>query len=74
MNQAKTSTKLSARLAHARTRKTITAAALSRALAKKGILVRSCGDFFGLDGQFIRVAVKRRADNRRFMAVLKTLF
>jgi threonine-phosphate decarboxylase len=43
-------------------------------LAKEGIMIRSCGDFLGLDGQFIRVAVRRHADNRRLLAALKKFF
>jgi threonine-phosphate decarboxylase len=55
-------------------RKRVTATALSRVLAKEGILIRSCEDFIGLDGRFIRVAVRRHADNRRLLAALKTFF
>lgn len=34
-------------------------------LRKKGILVRDCSNFKGLDGSYIRVAVKSRKDNAR---------
>ncbi len=36
-------------------------------LRKKGILVRDCSNFEGLDGSYIRVAVKSRKDNARLL-------
>ncbi len=36
-------------------------------LRKKGILVRNCSNFKGLDSSFIRVAVKSRKDNSRLL-------
>jgi len=46
------------------------AAALVERLGRKGILVRPCGDFAGLDGSYIRVAVRRPRDNRRLLEAL----
>lgn len=56
------------------TRRGVTVPALSHALAKEGIMIRPCEDFVGLDGRFIRLAVRRPADNRRLLAALKTFF
>jgi threonine-phosphate decarboxylase len=39
-------------------------------LRRKGILVRGCADFKGLDGSYIRVAVKSRRDNTRLIKEL----
>jgi len=56
------------------THRGISATDLSRILAEKGIMIRSCADFLGLNGQFIRIAVRRHADNRRLLAALRALF
>ena len=40
-------------------------------LGRRGILVRPCGDFAGLDGSFLRVAVRRPSDNRRLLEALQ---
>ncbi|MBC7246255.1 MAG: threonine-phosphate decarboxylase [Actinobacteria bacterium] len=40
-------------------------------LGRRGILVRPCGDFAGLDGSFLRVAVRRPGDNRRLLDALR---
>lgn len=37
----------------------------------KGILIRDCGNFRGLDDRFIRVAVKKREDNLRLISCLE---
>jgi threonine-phosphate decarboxylase len=39
-------------------------------LRRKGILVRGCGDFRGLDNSYIRVAVKSHKDNTRLLKEL----
>lgn len=49
------------------------AAALAAALRPKGMLVRTCTDFAGLDGRFLRLAVRRAADNHRLLAELGKL-
>jgi len=36
-------------------------------LREKGILVRDCSNFRGLDGSYIRVAVKSRSDNEKLL-------
>ncbi len=46
---------------------------LADLLASKRLLVRDCGNFYGLGRQFVRVAVRRRADNRRLVDVLADL-
>lgn len=40
-------------------------------LADSGILVRDCGNFGGLEDNYIRIAVARRPQNRRLIKVLK---
>jgi threonine-phosphate decarboxylase len=49
------------------------AQAIIRALETKGILVRDCSNFHGLDRTFIRIAVRTRGENRRLMQELSTL-
>ena len=39
-------------------------------LLKKGILVRDCSNFAGLDGSYIRIAVKSREDNMQLLEEL----
>jgi threonine-phosphate decarboxylase len=41
-------------------------------LKEKGILVRDCSNFKGLDSTYIRVAVKSRKYNRILLAELQT--
>jgi len=43
-------------------------------LAKKGILIRNCFNYRGLDDNFIRIAVKSREDNKKLIDELKKLF
>jgi histidinol-phosphate/aromatic aminotransferase/cobyric acid decarboxylase-like protein len=40
----------------------------------KGILIRDCSNFRGLDNRFIRVAVRRREDNLRLLSCLERIF
>ncbi len=42
-------------------------------LRDKGILVRDCSNFIGLDGSYIRVAVKSGRDNTRLLGELERL-
>ena len=42
-------------------------------LEKKGILVRDCSSFDGLDRTYVRVAVRTRADNQRLLKEMATL-
>ncbi|MBQ9521649.1 MAG: aminotransferase class I/II-fold pyridoxal phosphate-dependent enzyme [Oscillospiraceae bacterium] len=46
-------------------------APLSDALRERGILVRNCGNFHGLDDTWYRVAVRTEAENRRLIAALR---
>lgn len=49
-----------------------TSASLTESLARKGILVRDCSNFRGLDGSFVRFAVKSRADNKALVNALRS--
>ena len=49
------------------------AAELRRRLMEKGLLIRDCGNFQGLDGRFFRVAVRLRAENEALLAELGRL-
>lgn len=40
-------------------------------LGRKGILIRDCSNFKGLNNKFFRIAVKKRAENKRLIAELK---
>ena len=52
-----------------------TAERLSAALAERGILIRTCGDFTGLEkGRFIRIAVRRPEQNERLLRALRAVF
>jgi len=57
------------RLTHRR----FNAVTLADATARRGILIRDCSNYAGLADAYIRVAVKRRADNRRLLSVLRDL-
>ncbi|MCF8000806.1 MAG: threonine-phosphate decarboxylase CobD [Halanaerobiales bacterium] len=41
-------------------------------LAKKGILIRNCRNYRGLDDNYIRIAVKSREDNKKLLNRLKS--
>lgn len=43
-------------------------------LIKEGILVRNCDDYKGLDEYFVRIAVKKRSENIKLLAVLKNKY
>lgn len=45
--------------------------ALVDGLGRRGILVRHCADFHGLDESYIRVAIRRPRENRRLLAGLR---
>ncbi|MBC7320206.1 aminotransferase class I/II-fold pyridoxal phosphate-dependent enzyme, partial [bacterium] len=45
---------------------------LENYLLKKGILIRNCGNFEGLDRSYIRLAVKDHSSNRRLINELKS--
>ena len=46
-------------------------APLFDALRQRGILVRDCGNFHGLDSTWYRVAVRTESENRRLIAALR---
>lgn len=47
---------------------------ITEALRQKGILVRDCSNFRGLDGSYIRVAVKSRTHNRKLLKEFSPLW
>lgn len=49
----------------------ITSTCIRERLLKKGILIRDCANFRGLNKQFIRVAVRTRKENARLVRLLK---
>ncbi|MEW6326045.1 MAG: threonine-phosphate decarboxylase CobD [Thermodesulfobacteriota bacterium] len=49
----------------------IDSAALTDEMAKKGILIRNCSTYQGLDKHFIRVAVRTREENARLISSLR---
>ena len=50
------------------------AAELRSRLLAKGVLIRNCGNFQGLDGSFFRVAVRLREENDRLVQLLGGIF
>jgi threonine-phosphate decarboxylase len=51
--------------------KKIDSAALTDEMARKGILIRNCSAYQGLDKYFIRVAVRTREENARLISSLR---
>jgi len=51
--------------------KKLTSVILRDRLLKKGILVRDCANFRGLDKRFIRIAVRSRAENLKLVRALE---
>jgi threonine-phosphate decarboxylase len=49
------------------------AQAMIRTLEAKGILVRDCSDFHGLDNSYIRIAVRTRRENKRLLKELSAI-
>ncbi|MCW4010386.1 MAG: threonine-phosphate decarboxylase CobD [Candidatus Bathyarchaeota archaeon] len=49
----------------------LTAAQLKQKMLRKGVLIRDCSSFAGLDEYYIRVAVKTRQENERLLAAFK---
>ena len=43
---------------------------LLQGLMERGILIRDCSSFHGLDGSYYRCCVKQREQNERFVAAL----
>lgn len=46
---------------------------LINSLGERGILVRDCSSFPGLDARFLRIAVRTRRENRRFIKAIRSL-
>ncbi len=44
---------------------------LMQKLAHKRILVRDCANFYGLEGSYIRIAVRNHSENQQFLQTLK---
>jgi len=55
------------------TREDLTSTQLAEGLAKKGLLIRDCKDFDGLNNKFFRVAVRKPEENRKLAEQLKSL-
>lgn len=51
--------------------RSMTSAVLQVEMLRRGIAIRDCGSYTGLDGRYFRVAVKRPEDNDRLLAALK---
>ncbi len=52
----------------------ITATALWNELAKRGILIRDCSTFVGLDDTYLRVTVREAEENQRLIKALRRIF
>lgn len=44
---------------------------LAQKLELQGVLIRSCGNYHGLTGDYFRIAVKSREENRRLIAAMR---
>ncbi len=54
-------------------RKDLTSTQLAEVLAKKGLLIRDCEDFDGLNNRFFRVTVRKPEENRKLVEQIKSL-
>jgi len=54
--------------------KKINARRLCDYCGSKGILIRDCSNFRGLDDRFVRIAVKRREENVLLLSCLEGIF
>ncbi len=50
-----------------------TAARVIKNLRREKILVRNCANFAGLDGRFLRLAIRTRAENLKLLAALEAI-
>jgi threonine-phosphate decarboxylase len=50
----------------------LTSTQLKEGLAKRGLLIRDCKDFEGLNNQFFRVTVRRPEENKKLIAEIKS--
>ncbi len=46
---------------------------LQEALLQRGVLIRRCEDYVGLDAHYYRIAVRRRSENRELLRILAEL-
>jgi len=53
-------------------REDLTSTQLAEGLAKKGLLIRDCEDFDGLNNRFFRVTVRRPEENRKLVEQIKS--
>ncbi|UNC92488.1 threonine-phosphate decarboxylase CobD [Candidatus Contubernalis alkaliaceticus] len=53
------------------TQKNLTSGGLRETLAQKGVLIRDCSNYPNLDSHFIRVAVRKREENRNLVRALQ---
>lgn len=53
--------------------KSISSTSLFDSCAKKGIFIRDCSNFRALDNSFIRVAIRKRDENKKLIEVLKEI-
>jgi threonine-phosphate decarboxylase len=51
----------------------LTSTQIKEALAKKGLLIRDCKDFDGLDNRFFRVTIRRPEENKNLIEQIKLL-
>ena len=51
----------------------LTSTQLTEGLAKKGLLIRDCEDFDGLNNRFFRATVRRPEENRKLIEQIKSL-
>jgi threonine-phosphate decarboxylase len=54
-------------------REDLTSTQLAEGLAKKGLLIRDCKDFDGLNNRFFRVTVRKPEENRKLVEQIKSL-
>jgi threonine-phosphate decarboxylase len=50
-----------------------TAAQLKAKMLSRGVLIRDCSSFAGLDGYYVRVAVKTKRENERLLTALREI-
>jgi len=50
----------------------LTSTKLKEGLARKGLLIRDCSDFDGLNNRFFRVSVNKPEENKKLIAHLKS--
>ena len=46
---------------------------LYQPMLRRGILIRRCGNFEGLDDHWYRIAVRKQKDDREFLRVLREI-